>query len=190
MFERMKDDTIQVQRDEYYDWDERESDLVNFLWFLEEENGDLVQYDEEISLSNFEGGIKLYDCYNDHYYIVSYSDCAKFRDNEVISLYPREMDNDERLQYERERSGDEYIWRTRIVTDVLWDGEQQVENDGYDLDDVVVYDHEPIDRFAEILRKDFSWKLNFSDDNVTVENNGDIVEVFENGILKAYFMPY
>lgn len=190
MFERMKDGTIQVQRDEYYDWYERESDLMNLLWFLETENTDLVQYGGGVSMGNFDGGFKLYDCYNDCYYIVSYSECEQFKNNEVITLYPREMDNDERVQYERERGGDEYFWKTRIVTDVLWDGEQQVENDGYDLDDVVVYDYEPIDRFVEILRKDFSWKLNLSDDNVTVENNGDIVEVFENGILKAYFMPY
>ena len=69
------------------------------------------------------------------------------------------------------------------------DGEQ-IENDGYDSDDVVVYEGEPLDRFAEILRKDFSWKLNLSYDNVTVENNGDIVEVFDGGILKAYFAHY
>lgn len=191
MFERMKNDVLLVKRDEDYDWLEGESDLVNFLCFLETENTDLVQYGGEVSLSNFDGGIKLYDCYNDHYYIVPYYDMEKFKDNEVITLYPMEMDNDERLQYERERGGDEYIWRTRIVTDVFWgsDGEQ-IENDGYDSDDVVVYEGEPLDRFAEILRKDFSWKLNLSDDNVTVENNGDIVEVFDGGILKAYFTHY
>lgn len=109
MFERMKNDVLLVQRDEYYDWLEGESDLVNFLFFLEGENTDLVQYDGEISLSNLEGGIKLYDCYNDHYYIVSYSDIAKFKNKEVIDLYLREMDDDERFQYEREK------WKTMVT---------------------------------------------------------------------------
>ena len=187
MFERMKNDVLLAQRDEDYDWVEGESDLVNFLFFLESENTDLTQYGDEVSMGNFEGGFKLYDCYNDHYYIVPYSDLVKFENKEVVALHPREMDNDERLQYERERGGDDYIWCTRIVTDVLWDGEKQVENDGYNAREVVVYGHEPLDRFAEILKEigyGFDW------DKVTVENNGDIVELFEDGILKAYFMTY
>ena len=42
MFERMKNDVLLVKRDEDYDWLEGESDLVNFLCFLETENTDLA----------------------------------------------------------------------------------------------------------------------------------------------------
>lgn len=81
-------------------YDNRESDLINLLWELEDKDCSILG--EEFCLSNYEMGLFVYSWYTDCKYLIRYGDLEEWKAGKTLKLYALPMEPEDREILDRE----------------------------------------------------------------------------------------
>lgn len=181
LFNRLENGIVQCQRDFDDSWT-IESNVTNFLWDLESEGTGLYMFGEPGCAGNWDMYITLYDVYADVVYLVLYSECNKYEAGEMIELHPQPVTMDDRVRMVEESGDLSNLYQLRIVTDLESDGDNWYENDGYNAEEVVIYDGDDVLAILKELGYEFPEDCEVNDDH-------DVIDICHGEKLLAYFVP-